>query len=54
MIKRYMFGTVFETEAVLNKPEESKDAFPYFQIDEEAMTFSYDMAEADVVYGLRK
>ena len=34
MIRRYVYGNVIETEAVLNKPEQENGALPYFTVDE--------------------
>ncbi|MCH5353961.1 MAG: alpha-glucosidase, partial [Acutalibacter sp.] len=52
MIQRYRYGTMIETEAILQKPEVESGALPYFTVDEGKMTFSYTMAEKDRVYGL--
>ena len=40
MIRRYVYGNVIETEAVLNKPEQENGALPYFTVDEQAMILS--------------
>ena len=40
MIRRYVYGNVIETEAVLNKPEQENGTLPYFTVDEQAMTLS--------------
>lgn len=52
MIRRYVYGNVIETEAVLNKPEQENGVLPYFTVDEQAMTLSYTMEDKDQVYGL--
>ena len=52
MIRRYVYGNVFETEAVLQKPEKEQGQLPYFMVNEQEMTFSYQMDESDRVYGL--
>ncbi len=52
MIRRYVFGKVLETEAVLEKPEASQGPLPYLQADERSRCLSYEMGERDKVYGL--
>lgn len=52
MIRRYVYGNVIETEAVLNKPEQENGTLPYFTVNEQAMTLSYTMEEKDQIYGL--
>lgn len=52
MIKRYSFGSVFETEAILEKPEICSEELPYFKLDMDKNSFSYNMGEDDIVYGL--
>lgn len=52
MIRRYVYGNVIETEAVLNKPEQENGVLPYFTVDEQAMTLSYTMEDKEQVYGL--
>ena len=52
MIRRYCFGTVFETDAVQNKPEAQSGALPYFQVNEEEMSMTFSMEKDDIVYGL--
>ena len=39
MIRRYVFGNMIETEAVLNKPEKSEGPLPYLEIREEKKSF---------------
>lgn len=50
MIRRYQFGEPIETDAILEKPELCKDAFPYMKQTEAG--FTYEMTEEDIVYGL--
>ena len=50
MIKRYVFGTPLETDAVLNKPAACRDKPPYLGKCENALI--YKMDEEDIVYGL--
>ena len=52
MIKRYVYGSVIETEAILNKPEACRESLPYFSVDEESMTLLYTMDKKERVYGL--
>lgn len=52
MIRRYVYGEMIETEAILKKPEAEAGVIPYFEVSEEAMTFSYQMDADDRVYGL--
>ena len=52
MIRRFVFGDVIETEAILEKPQAEGGAVPFLCVDEEAMTFSYSMEDSDRVYGL--
>ena len=52
MIRRYSYGTVIETEAILQKPEKETGPLPYFAVSERDRTFTYWMGEADRVYGL--
>ena len=52
MIRRFAFGDVIETEAILEKPQAEGGAVPFLCVDEEAMTFSYSMEDSDRVYGL--
>ena len=52
MIRRYEFGEVLETEAILEKPEQAEGAVPYLQVDEEKRSLLYEMGEKDRVYGL--
>ena len=43
MIRRFVFGEMIETEAILEKPQAEGGAVPFLCVDEEAMTFSYSM-----------
>lgn len=52
MIRRYAYGKVMETEAILKKPQCQEGTIPYFTVDEEKMSFSFSMEESDRVYGL--
>ena len=52
MIRRYSYGSVFETEAVPVKPRPESEKLPFFQASEMDLTFSYSMNDEDVVYGL--
>ncbi|MGN1140710.1 MAG: TIM-barrel domain-containing protein, partial [Oliverpabstia sp.] len=52
MICRYVYGNVLETEAVLEKPEKEQGQLPYFTVNEQEMSFSYQMDAEDRVYGL--
>ena len=52
MIRRYGYGAVIETEAILQKPEKETGPLPFFAVNEREGTFSYRMGERDRVYGL--
>lgn len=52
MIKRYKYGNMIETEAILAKPELSQDEVQFVTLNEEKMTLFYQMGEQDHVYGL--
>lgn len=52
MIRRYVYGKVIETEAILQKPEKEAGELPYFTVNEQEMSLSYQMADSDRVYGL--
>ena len=41
MIRRYAYGKVMETEAILKKPQCQEGTIPYFIVDEEKMSFSF-------------
>lgn len=50
MIRRYVFDSPIETEAVTEKPEISRGPVPY--LEKCGDVFSYEMEESDLVYGL--
>ena len=52
MIRRYVYGKVMETEAIMEKRQCQEGTIPYFTVDEEKMSFSFSMEESDRVYGL--
>lgn len=52
MIRRYVYGKVMETEAIMEKPQCQEGTIPYFTVDKEKMSFSFSMEESDRVYGL--
>lgn len=53
MIRRYVFGTPFETEAVTTAVEAAAGEVPYGTIDlQHGFSFTYVMGEDDIVYGL--
>lgn len=52
MIRRYVYGKVIETEAILQKPEKEAGELPYFTVNEQKMSLSYQMEDNDRVYGL--
>jgi alpha-glucosidase len=51
MIKKYVYGNPFPTEAVINDIENSTGKIPYFETDGKG-SFTYDFSENDIVYGL--
>ena len=53
MIRKYRYGTPFDTEALTEKIETTKGVFPYGEVSqEEGFVFTYIMDEDDIVYGL--
>ena len=53
MIRKYRYGTPFDTEALTEKIETTEGVFPYGEISqEEGFAFTYIMDEDDIVYGL--
>lgn len=52
MIRRYVYGKVIETEAVLKKPEAEKGSLPYFSVNAAEMSLSFRMEPETRVYGL--
>ena len=51
MIRKYIYGTPFPTEAVVKDIEPETGKLPYFDGDDSG-TFTYALSEADIVYGL--
>lgn len=51
MIKKYVYGEPFPTDAVVNDIEKTEGILPYFETDSKG-TFTYRFSENDVVYGL--
>ncbi len=51
MIKKYIYGNPFNTEAVIEDIEASKDELQFFDLDSEG-SFFYSLKEKDIVYGL--
>lgn len=55
MIRKYRYGTPFDTEALTEKIETTKGVLPYGEVSqEEGFVFTYIMDEDDIVYGLVK
>ena len=53
MIRKYRYGTPFDTEALTEKIETTKGVLPYGEVSqEEGFVFTYIMDEDDIVYGL--
>ena len=53
MIRKYRYGTPFDTEALTEKIETAEGAFPYGEISQnDGFAFTYIMDEDDIVYGL--
>lgn len=53
MIKKYVFGTPFETEAVVENFPIETAPLPYFEVDAtEGLCFTLKLQERDAVYGL--
>lgn len=51
MIKKYVYGNPFPTDAVVKDIEKAEDKLPFFEIDGYS-GFTYNLAENDIVYGL--
>jgi alpha-glucosidase len=51
MIKKYVYGNPFPTDAVINDVENSTGKIPYFETEGKG-SFTYDFSEDDIVYGL--
>ena len=53
MIRKYRYGTPFDTEALTEKIETTESVFPYGEISQnDGFAFTYIMDEDDIVYGL--
>ena len=53
MIKKYTYGTPFNTEALTEKIDTASGEFPYGKISlENGFDFTYIMDEDEIVYGL--
>lgn len=53
MIRKYRLGTPFPTESVIKNIEAESGAIPYLKISEgDPVSFSYELAKEDIVYGL--
>ncbi len=53
MIRKYRYGTPFDTEALTEKIETTKGVLRYGEVSqEEGFVFTYIMDEDDIVYGL--
>ena len=50
MIKKYVYGDPFFTDAVVKDIEKSEDKLPYFDVKDGV--FTYALSEGDIVYGL--
>lgn len=51
MIKKYVYGNPFPTDAVVKDIEKAEDKMPFFETDGYG-GFTYNLAENDIVYGL--
>lgn len=51
MIKKYVYGNPFPTDAVVKDIEKSEDTLPFFKTDNNG-EFIYHLSENDIVYGL--
>ena len=51
MIKKYIYGNPFPTDAVVKDIEKSEDKMPFFETDGHGK-FTYNLADNDIVYGL--
>ena len=53
MIRKYRYGTPFDTEELTEKIATTEGVFPYGEISqEEGFAITYIMDEDDIVYGL--
>ncbi|MGN0636985.1 MAG: TIM-barrel domain-containing protein [Huintestinicola sp.] len=51
MIKKYVYGTPFPTDAAVKNIDASEDKLPFFETDNNGV-FTYTLSEDDIVYGL--
>ena len=51
MIKKYVYGNPFPTDAVVESIEKSEDKLPFFELNSNG-EFVYHLLEDDIVYGL--
>ncbi|MDO5147896.1 MAG: glycoside hydrolase family 31 protein [Oscillospiraceae bacterium] len=51
MIKKYIYGNPFPTDAVVKDIAKSEDKLPFFETDNNG-TFTFGLSEDDIVYGL--
>lgn len=51
MIKKYIYGNPFPTDAVVKDIAKSEDKLPFFETDSNG-TFTFSLSEDDIVYGL--
>lgn len=54
MVKKYVYGSPMETEAVVQRMDQEQGVIPYFKAEEkeDGIIFSYEMNNEDIVYGL--
>lgn len=53
MIRKYRYGTPFDTEALIKNVDSANGEFPYGKISlDNGFDFTYIMDEDDIVYGL--
>ena len=53
MVRKYVFGNPFETEAIVKEVQAESGMPAYGEISvEEGFSFTYRLAEDDMVYGL--
>ena len=51
MIKKYVYGNSFPTDAVVESIEKSEDKLPFFEVNGNG-EYVYHLLEDDIVYGL--
>ena len=51
MIRKYLYGTPFPTNAVVTDIPPSTEQLPFFETDSKG-TFTYPLQNEDIVYGL--